>query len=142
MPGHGVFSRFAAVLPGGPRGCLHRSNTSMTIIRPPQHGHGGRKSSGSAAGSFVAGGATASSWRASARLVLRELLASSPLVPDAMEAARQDVEQEPTDELVCSERHDLLPVGASAAIVLVAEGDAALVETDEAAVRDGDPVRV
>lgn len=59
-----------------------------------------------------------------------------------MEAARQDVEQEPTDELVGGERHDLLPVGARAAIVLVAEGDVALVETDDASVRDGDPVRV
>ena len=32
-----------AVAFGGPRGCLHRSNTSMTIMRPPQLGHGGRK---------------------------------------------------------------------------------------------------
>ena len=37
---------------------------------------------------------------------------------------------------------DLLPVGAAAAIILVAEGDAGLVEADEAAVRDGDPVGV
>ena len=50
------------------------------------------------------------------------------VVADAMEAARQDVEQEAADELVGGERHDLLPVGAVAAIVLVAEGDAALVE--------------
>ena len=50
------------------------------------------------------------------------------VVADAMEAAWQDVEQEPTNELVGGERHDLLPVGARAAIVLVAEGDAALVE--------------
>lgn len=32
---------------GGPRGSLQRSNTSMTIMRPPQHGHSGWKSSGS-----------------------------------------------------------------------------------------------
>ncbi len=43
---------------------------------------------------------------------------------DAVEAARQDVEQEAADELVGGERHDLLAVGAVAAIVLVAEGDA------------------
>ena len=36
------------------------------------------------------------------------------------------------------ERHDLLAVGAGAAIVLVAEGDAGLVEAEEPAVRDGD----
>ena len=50
------------------------------------------------------------------------------VVADAVEAARQDVEQEAADELVGGERHDLLAVGAVAAIVLVAEGDAALVE--------------
>ena len=50
------------------------------------------------------------------------------VVPDAMEATRQDVEQEAADELVGGERHDLLPIGAAATVVLVAEGDAALVE--------------
>ena len=40
------------------------------------------------------------------------------VVTDAMEAARQDVEQEAADELVGGERHDLLPVGARATIVL------------------------
>jgi hypothetical protein len=61
-------------------------------------------------------------------------------MPDAMEAARQDMKQETADELVGRERHDLLSVGAVAAIVLVAEGDAALVEGDQAAVRDREPV--
>ena len=42
MSGHGAVSRFVADACGGPRGCFHRSNTSMTIMRPPQHGHGGR----------------------------------------------------------------------------------------------------
>ena len=50
------------------------------------------------------------------------------VVADAVEAARQDVEQEAADELVGGERHDLLPLGAVAAIILVAEGDAGLVE--------------
>ena len=36
MPGHEVVSGFGADAVGGPRGCLHRSNTSMTIMRPPQ----------------------------------------------------------------------------------------------------------
>ena len=35
---------------------------------------------------------------------------------DAVEPARQDVEQEAADELVGAERHDLLPVGAIAAV--------------------------
>ena len=64
------------------------------------------------------------------------------VVSDAMEAARQDVQQEAADELVGDERHELLPVGATAAAVCVAEGDAALVEADEAAVRGRHPVRV
>lgn len=62
-------------------------------------------------------------------------------MPDAVESLWQHVEQEAADELVGGERHDLLPVGAVATIVLVVEGDAARVEADEAAVRDRDPVR-
>ena len=51
-------------------------------------------------------------------------------MPDTMEATRQDMEQEAADELLDRERHDLLPVRAVTAVVLVAEGDAALVEGD------------
>lgn len=53
---------------------------------------------------------------------------------DAMEPAREDVEQEPADELVGEERHDLLPVGVVAAVVLVAEGNPGLVKAEEAPV--------
>ncbi len=49
-------------------------------------------------------------------------------MPDAVEAARQDVEQEAADELVGGQRHDLLALAAVAAVILVAEGDAGLVE--------------
>src|SRR5215204_1533900 len=45
------------------------------------------------------------------------------VVADVVEALGQDVEQEAADELVGGERHDLLPLGLAAAIVLVAEGD-------------------
>lgn len=62
------------------------------------------------------------------------------VVPNAAEAARQDMDEEAADELVDCERHHLLMVGAVAAIVLVAEGDVVLVEVNEAAVRDRDPV--
>ena len=78
MPGHGAFSRLAAEVPGGPRGCLHRSNTSMTIMRPPQHGHDGRKSAGSVWASSSGDGATFRSWRARARLASRAEPASRP----------------------------------------------------------------
>ena len=59
-----------------------------------------------------------------------------------MEAVRQDMQQEAAHELVGIERHDLLTLRAAATIILVAEGHAGLVEGDQAAVRDRDPVRV
>ena len=59
------------------------------------------------------------------------------IVADAMEALRQDVEQEAPDELVGGERHDLLPVGTVGPVVLVAERDPGLVQADNPAVRDG-----
>lgn len=40
------------------------------------------------------------------------------IVPDAVEPAREDVEQKPADELLGGQRHDLLPVGIVAAVVL------------------------
>src|SRR6476619_1880764 len=55
------------------------------------------------------------------------------VVADAVEAARQEMEEKAADELVGRERDDLLPIGPAAAIVLVAEGDAGLVEADQAA---------
>ena len=45
-------------------------------------------------------------------------------MPDAVKAGGQHMEQEAADELVRRERHDALPLGAIAAVVLVAEGDA------------------
>lgn len=60
----------------------------------------------------------------------------------AVEAARQQVEQEAADELVGGERHDLLAVGAVAAIILVAEGDAGWPDGEQPLVGDGDAVGV
>ena len=50
---------------------------------------------------------------------------------NAVEPARQDMKQEAADELVDAERHDLLAVRTTAAIILVAEGDAGLVEGEQ-----------
>lgn len=47
LRGHEAASRVVAVASGGLRGCFQRAKTSMTIMRPPQQEHGGRKSSGS-----------------------------------------------------------------------------------------------
>ena len=46
------------------------------------------------------------------------------VVADAVEALRQDVDQEAADELVGGERHDLLAIATLDAIVLPSEGDA------------------
>ena len=61
---------------------------------------------------------------------------------DAVEAMWQNMEQEAADELVRREGHDALPPGTVTAVVLVAEGDAGLVERDQAPVGDGDPVSI
>src|SRR5437016_14058165 len=69
-------------------------------------------------------------------------LAKQPVVADAMKPLRQYVEQEAPDELVGAECHCAVPRLPVAAVVLVAEGHAALVESNEATVRDGDTMGV
>lgn len=64
------------------------------------------------------------------------------VVADAMEAARQHVEQEASNELAGGQRHDLPAINSVAAIILVAECDTVIVEGDQAVVRDRDPMRV
>ena len=67
------------------------------------------------------------------------------VVADAMEAARQHVQEEAADELGGVERHRLDPGFAgrlAAAIVLPLEGDALVVEPDQTCIRDGDAVGV
>ena len=61
---------------------------------------------------------------------------------DAVEAARQHVQEKAADELVGVERHGLEPVAAFDAVILPLEGDALLVERDETGVRDGDAMGV
>src|SRR5712671_186525 len=65
-----------------------------------------------------------------------------PVVTDAAEPLWQDVEQEAPDELVGGERHGAQPRPAVVAVVLVAEGHAAFVEAEQAAIGDGDTVSV
>src|SRR6516164_11474385 len=54
----------------------------------------------------------------------------------------QNVQQETPNELVGAECHCAVPRLPVAAVVLVAEGHAALVERNEATVRDGDTMGV
>src|SRR5664280_1230907 len=69
-------------------------------------------------------------------------MSEQAVVADAMEAARQHVDEEAPAELVGGERHDLLPLTTFGAVVLPLDGDAVAVERDEAAVGDGNAVGV
>src|SRR5216684_2515980 len=64
------------------------------------------------------------------------------VVADAVEAFGQHVDEEAADELVCGKRHALVSIAALDAVVLPLEGDALLVEGDQAAVGDGNAVGV
>ena len=65
-----------------------------------------------------------------------------PIVSDAMEAFRQDMDQEAPDELVGRQRHRLVPGGPLDPIVLGLEGDAVLVGGQQPAIGDRDAVGV
>src|ERR1700758_3226496 len=65
-----------------------------------------------------------------------------PVVADAMKPLWQNVEQKAPDELVGSERHCAVPRLPAAAIILVAEGHAARIESKETTVRAGDGMGV
>ena len=62
-----------------------------------------------------------------------------PVVADAMESVRKNVQQEATDEFVGAQGHELGPFVV--AIILPAEADLSLVQTHEAAVGDGSLAR-
>ena len=64
------------------------------------------------------------------------------IVADAVEATRQDVDQETADELAGGECHDLLTITTFGAIVLPSEGDTGVVAGDQPAVGDGDAVGI
>ena len=64
------------------------------------------------------------------------------VVADAVEALGQDVDEESADELVCGECHALVSISALDTVVLALEGDAVLVECDQAAIGDGNAVGI
>ena len=80
---------------------------------------------------------------ADACVILDAGLAREPtVITDTVEALRQDMHQEAADELVGIERHQLVSPGTFDAVVLPLEGDAVVVERDQAPVGDGDAVGV
>src|SRR6266478_2814287 len=120
----------------------------MMIMRPPQHGHGCERVGGSVS-SVAAASAGSASGSGMARQFAcpRDVVGTGgfgeqPVVADAMEALRQDVAEEAADELAGCEGHELVARTAVGTIVLVLEGDAALVAGDQPAVGDGDAVGV
>ena len=64
------------------------------------------------------------------------------IMSNAMEAARQHVEQETPHELADVEAHDFALVSTALPIVLPAETDVGLVEIEQAAVGDRDAMRI
>ena len=64
------------------------------------------------------------------------------VMTDAVLASGQNVDQEPADELFCVQRHGGVASRAFKTVIFDAEGDTALIETDQAAVGNGDPVCV
>jgi len=63
------------------------------------------------------------------------------VVADAVLALWQHMDQEPADELVGLQGHSGMPPGAVDAVILDAEGDALVVDPDQAAVGDRDTMR-
>jgi hypothetical protein len=71
------------------------------------------------------------------------LAGEEAVVADAVKPRWQDMHQETADELVRGERHHpVVSFGAVKAIILPLESDALVVGRDQAAVGDGDAVRV
>ena len=50
-------------------------------------------------------------------------IAKETVVPDAMLALGQDVDQEPANKLICFQRHGGVPTGAFDTVILDAESD-------------------
>ena len=85
----------------------------MTIMRPPQQGHGGGSWSEEVevAPSLLVrsagGGGTLSTCRQSVELLGAVAVGEQAIVADAMETVGEDVEQEAAHELAGVEAHDL-----------------------------------
>lgn len=74
-------------------------------------------------------------------VALASITGEEACVANAMEAGRQDMDQEMADELGGRQGHDLNPVAALDAVVFPAEGHGVGIGADQAVVRDCDAVR-
>jgi hypothetical protein len=95
VPAHDVSIRMTAKDGARYRGCIPRSKNSITIMRPPQQGQGGKTATSSAGLSWLglgvasAGGIAPSSSRRRAILAARPVLAKSPSDREEAEKARR-----------------------------------------------------
>lgn len=69
-------------------------------------------------------------------------IAEEAIVPDAVLAFREHVDEETADELIWGQRHGGVSVGALYAVILDSEGDTLRVGSQQAAVRDGNAMGV
>ena len=61
-------------------------------------------------------------------------IAKEPIMADAMLAFWEHMNEKPTDELTCFQRHGGVPTGAFDTVILDAESDATPIHTDQAAI--------
>jgi len=119
----------------------------MTRMGPPQQGHGSRRVNGmmSASGSDAVTLARALDAEQGADLCdvgPAGRACQQTIVPDAVEAVRQDLDQEAANKLRRGQPHHLLPVARFDAVILPAESDGLGIGADQARIRDRDPVGV
>jgi hypothetical protein len=76
------------------------------------------------------------------KLVHAVAVGEQAVVPDAMEAIGQDMQQEATHKLADAEAHRLGLLSTSLAIILPAEADMVVVEVEQPTVADGNTMRV
>ena len=110
----------------------------MMIMRPPQQGQGCVSVGGSSivpgVGGITLGLRCGEQLACSRDVVGAGSVGEQAVVTDAVESAGQHMDEEPADELVGRERHDLVSIAALDPVVLPFEGDAVVVERDQSAV--------
>ena len=75
-------------------------------------------------------------------VVLASAVGQQAIVPDAMEAAGQHMQQESAHELLGRQRHGLVARASLGAVGLPSETRPALIHRKKSAVGDGHPVRI
>ena len=129
---------------GGPRMGAVRSRISMTVIGAPQcrQTKVGRASTIASFGGILELGHDVQQFTHLGEIGAAHRVGQQSVVTDPMEAAGQHMEQEAAHELAGVQRHGLVAGAPLCPVVLPAEGDAALIECDQALVGDRHAVRI